>query len=66
MVQFPPFAIDGIPMKEQFMNWNELVQPPFNKETPSMPIRARACSLMNGIENTSMLVSHQPGAHDRQ
>ncbi len=57
MVQFQPFEIDGIPMDEQFMNWNEMVKQPFNKDTVDAYTRTRVI-LMNGIENNSILVSH--------
>ena len=57
MVQFTPFTIDGIPMKDQVMSWNEVVQPPYNKETVDAYTRARVL-LMSGIESASVLVSH--------
>lgn len=55
--QFRPFDIDGIPIKEQFMSWHEMIQPPYNKDNVDAYTRTRVI-LMNGIENNSILTSH--------
>jgi len=31
MTQFRPFEMDSIPIEEQFMNWKEIVKPPYDK-----------------------------------
>jgi len=57
MAQFRPFDMDGIPMPEQFMSWNEMIKAPFNKDNVDAYTRTRVI-LMNGIENNSILTSH--------
>lgn len=57
MAQFKPFEIDGVPMEEQFMSWNEMVKDPYNKRSVDAYTRTRVI-LMNGIENNAVLTSH--------
>jgi hypothetical protein len=49
MAQFRPFEIDSIPIEEQFMNWKEIVKPPYDKKSVDAYTRTRII-LMNGIE----------------
>lgn len=57
MAQFRPFEMDSIPIEEQFMNWKEIVKPPYDKKSVDAYTRTRVI-LMNGIENASVLMSH--------
>ncbi len=57
MAQFRPFEMDNIPIKEQFMNWKDIVKPPYYKKSVDTYTRTRVI-LMNGIENASVLMSH--------
>ena len=57
MAQFRPFDMDSIPIEEQFMNWKEIVKPPYDKRSVDAYTRTRVI-LMNGIENNSVLTSH--------
>jgi len=57
MAQFRPFEMDSIPIEEQFMNWKEIVQPPYDKKSVDAYTRTRVI-LMNGIESASILMSH--------
>ncbi|MGB9939552.1 hypothetical protein [Methanosarcina sp.] len=57
MAQFRPFEMDSIPIEEQFMNWKEIVKPPYDKKSVDAYTRTRVI-LMNGIENASILMSH--------
>lgn len=57
MTQFRPFEMDSIPIEEQFMNWKEIVKPPYDKKSVDAYTRTRVI-LMNGIENASVLMSH--------
>lgn len=57
MAQFKPFDTEGIPIEEQFMNWREIVQAPYDKVTADAYTRTRFI-LMNGIEDASVLMSH--------
>jgi uncharacterized membrane protein YccC len=47
----------GTPLEEQFMSWNEMIQPPYDKNNVDAFTRTRVI-LMNGIENNSVLTSH--------
>ncbi len=57
MAQFKPFEMDGMPMEEQFMSWNEMVKDPYDKQSVDAYTRTRVI-LMNGIENNAVLTSH--------
>jgi hypothetical protein len=57
MEQFRPFKMDSIPIEKQFINWKEIVKPPYNKKSVDAYTRTRVI-LMNGIENASVLMSH--------
>lgn len=57
MQPFKPFEIKGRPLEEQVMSWNEMIQPPFDKNAVDAYTRARII-LMNGIENNSVIMSH--------
>lgn len=57
MVQFKPFDMEYIPIEDQFMNWKEIVQAPYNKMTVDAYTRTRVI-LMNGIEDAAVLMSH--------
>ncbi|MHB9134403.1 MAG: hypothetical protein ACYDBB_25305 [Armatimonadota bacterium] len=57
MAAFEPFEIDGIPMAEQFMSWNTMIQAPYDRRQVDAYTRTRVI-LMNGIENNSVLTSH--------
>lgn len=58
MAQFKPFDLEGIPIAEQFMDWKEIVKEPYNKRSVDAYTRTRVI-LMNGIENASVLMSHE-------
>ncbi len=57
MSQFKPFEMKGRPLEDQVMSWNEMIQPPFDKNTVDAYTRTRVI-LMNGIENNSVIMSH--------
>ncbi len=57
MVQFKPFEMDGIPINEEFMDWDEIIKGPYDKMNVNPYIRTRTI-LMNGIGNNSVLTSH--------
>ncbi|MHB1001709.1 MAG: hypothetical protein ACYC27_20920 [Armatimonadota bacterium] len=57
MAQFEPFDISPTPMNEQIMNWGEMIQSPYDKHNVDAYTRCRVI-LMNGIENNSVLTSH--------
>ena len=57
MAQFRPFEMDGVPIEDQIMSWNEMIQAPYDKNTVDAYTRTRVI-LMNGIENNSVLTSH--------
>ncbi len=57
MAQFKPFAIEGMPMEEQPMNWKDMVPAPYDKKAVDAYTRTRII-LMNGIENNAVLMSH--------
>ncbi|MCX9010397.1 MAG: hypothetical protein OIN66_04660 [Candidatus Methanoperedens sp.] len=56
-MRFRPFEEEGTPIEDQFMNWNSMIRPPYNKNSVDAYTRARVI-LMNGIENNSILMSH--------
>lgn len=57
MAQFKPFELKGTPMEDQFMSWNDMVKPPYDKKSVDAYTRTRVI-LMNGIETNSVLSSH--------
>lgn len=57
MAQFKPLEIEGTPIEDQIMNWNEMVKPPYDKASVDAYTRTRVI-LMNGIENNSVILSH--------
>ncbi|HZD43616.1 MAG TPA: hypothetical protein VE134_06105, partial [Methanomicrobiales archaeon] len=57
MAQFKPFGMEGMPMQDQYMSWNDMIQAPYNKSSVDAYTRTRVI-LMNGIENNSVLTSH--------
>ncbi|MGB9927662.1 MAG: hypothetical protein ACPK85_04585 [Methanosarcina sp.] len=57
MVKFRPFDMEYIPVEDQFLNWKEIVQAPYDKNTVDAYTRTRII-LMNGIENASVIMSH--------
>ena len=57
MAQFKPFELSGMPLENQFMNWNELIKAPYDKNSVDAYTRTRVI-LMNGIENNSVITSH--------
>ncbi|MEL7671904.1 hypothetical protein [Methanobacterium sp.] len=57
MAQFKPFEMDGIPMESEYMNWEEIIQEPYDKMDVDPYTRTRVI-LMNGIETNSVLTSH--------
>ncbi len=57
MAQFRPFDLDGTPIEQQWMSWNEIVKEPYDKDAVDAYTRTRVI-LMNGIENNSVLTSH--------
>lgn len=54
---FKPFELNGRPIEEQFMSWNNLIKTPYDKDKVDAYTRTRVI-LMNGIENNSVLTSH--------
>jgi rubrerythrin len=57
IAQFKPFQMDGIPIESEYMNWEEVIQEPYDKMNVDPYTRTRVI-LMNGIENNSVLTSH--------
>ncbi len=57
MPQFRPFDIDGTPIEQQWMSWNEMIKEPYDKNSVDAYTRTRVI-LMNGIENNAVLTSH--------
>ena len=57
MAAFNPFELDGIPIEDQPMAWTGIVNEPYNKMRVDAYTRTRII-LMNGIENNSVLSSH--------
>lgn len=57
MPQFRPFNIDGTPIEQQWMSWDEIVREPYDKNFVDAYTRTRVI-LMNGIENNAVLTSH--------
>lgn len=57
MAAFKPFELDRMAIDDQPMSWDEMIQPPFNKDTVDAYTRTRVI-LMNGIENNAVLTSH--------
>ena len=57
MSSFKPFEMKGRPMEDQIMSWNDMIQPPFDKNSVDAYTRTRVI-LMNGIENNSVIMSH--------
>jgi Mn-containing catalase len=57
MAAFRPFDLDGIPVEDQPMAWTGIVNEPYNKLRVDAYTRTRII-LMNGIENNSVLSSH--------
>jgi len=54
---FKPFELTAKPIEEQFMNWNNLIKTPYDKNRVDAYTRTRVI-LMNGIENNSVITSH--------
>ncbi|KCZ72926.1 hypothetical protein ANME2D_01367 [Candidatus Methanoperedens nitroreducens] len=54
---FKPFEEEGTLIEDQFMNWNKMIVPPYDKNSVDAYTRTRVI-LMNGIENNSVLTSH--------
>ncbi|MHB0939549.1 MAG: hypothetical protein ACYC6A_24400 [Armatimonadota bacterium] len=57
MAAFNPFDMSSIPLDDQFMSWDDMIQPPFDKNRVDAYTRTRVI-LMNGIENNAVLTSH--------
>lgn len=57
MSPFKPFEIQGRPIEQQFMSWNDMIKAPYDKENVDAYTRTRVI-LMNGIENNSVLTNH--------
>ncbi len=57
MAAFNPFELEGIPIEDQPMAWTGIVNEPYNKTRVDAYTRTRII-LMNGIENNSVLTSH--------
>lgn len=57
MSKFAPFEMKGTPVEEQVTSWNEMIQPPFDKNSVDAYTRTRII-LMNGIENNAVIMSH--------
>lgn len=54
---FKPFELQGRPIEDQFMNWNTMIKPPYDKDKVDAYTRTRVI-LMNGIENNAVITSH--------
>jgi len=52
-----PFEEKGIPLEKQFRTWKQICQMPYKKQEVEAYTRCRVI-LMNGIENESILFSH--------
>jgi hypothetical protein len=57
MAAFRPLDLSGIPVEDQPMSWTGIVNEPYNKTRVDAYTRTRII-LMNGIENNSVLTSH--------
>lgn len=57
MAAFKPFEMRGIPLEDQIMSWNQMIQHPYDKSSIDCYTRTRVI-LMNGIENNSVIMSH--------
>ncbi|MHB9109653.1 MAG: hypothetical protein ACYDCO_21595 [Armatimonadota bacterium] len=57
MAAFNPFDMSSVPLDDQFMSWDDMIQPPFDKNRVDAYTRTRVI-LMNGIENNAVLTSH--------
>lgn len=57
MAAFKPFAHTGKPIEDQFMSWNQMIKPSYNKDSVDAYTRTRVI-LMNGIETNAVITSH--------
>jgi rubrerythrin len=57
MAEFRPFEMEGMPIEEQFMDWDEMIKAPYDKNKADAYTKARII-LMNGIENNAVLTLH--------
>lgn len=57
MNQFKPLEMEGMPIEEQFMNWDNIVRPSYDKMNVDPYTRTRVI-LMNGIETNAVLTCH--------
>ncbi|MCC7566371.1 MAG: hypothetical protein KO206_08870 [Methanomicrobiaceae archaeon] len=57
MAQFRPFEMEGMPIEEQFMSWDDMIKAPYDRTRVDPYTRTRVI-LMNGIENNATLTSH--------
>jgi hypothetical protein len=55
---FNPLEEQGLPLEDQFRNWNDLNVEPYDKDTVDPYTRTRVI-LMNGVEVESIIFSHQ-------
>ena len=55
---FNPLEEQGLPLEDQFRNWNDLNVEPYDKDKVDPYTRTRVI-LMNGIEVESIIFSHQ-------
>jgi hypothetical protein len=59
---FNPLEEQGLPLENQFRNWNDLNVEPYDKDKVDPYTRTRVI-LMNGIEVESVIFSHQFARH---
>ncbi|MCZ3364767.1 MULTISPECIES: hypothetical protein [Methanobacterium] len=57
MNQFKPMEMEGMPVEEQFMNWDNIVRPSYDKMSVDPYTRTKII-LMNGIETNAVLTCH--------
>ena len=55
---FNPLDEQGLPLEDQFRNWNDLNVEPYDKDKVDPYTRTRVI-LMNGVEVESIIFSHQ-------
>ena len=55
---FNPLEEQGLPLEDQFRNWNDLNVEPYDKDKVDPYTRTRVI-LMNGVEVESIIFSHQ-------